>query len=172
MIEGVLILDAILNDGTIGLAAQLATVPKEGADSTPPTPTIYNEAEDSDAALDVFPDGDGPYLLISTRTSNDGNPVTRPVQDVKQDVVFRYAIRRKNTQDAIRIASYTMRALKKSLAKAFSTSTGTALRVRNQVGLFHLQAAQEGQFTAPTNDTPVSWALTCTVSLRDTWANS
>lgn len=172
IVEAVLILDDACRDATIGLAAQLAAVPAESGDSAPTTPTIYNEAEHGQAARDSFPDGAGPYLLISTQALDEATPLVRPVQDMRVGVVFRYLIRDKNTEDALRSASYTYRALLRMLGKLFTTSAGEALRIRNQVGLYDCNTTQGGLLAAPETDTAVSWALTCSCSMRDGWANT
>ena len=62
--------------------------------------------------------------------------------------------------------------MNRTLGLLFTTSAGLALRTRNQVGLYHLSAMQGGMLTAPLDDTPLSWALTYTCTLRDTWANT
>ena len=172
IIEAIRILDDAVRDATIGLAVQLAAVPKESGDSTPSTPTIYNEVQHGEAARDAFPDGVGPYLLIASQSLEDAQPLVRPIQDFRVGVAFRYMIRDADTEVAIRTASYTWRALNRTLGLLFTTSAGLTLRTRNQVGLYTMNTMQGGILSAPVNDTPLSWALTYSCTLRDTWANT
>lgn len=174
IIECVRILDAGVRNGTIGLAVQLAAVPREAGDSVPTTPTIYNEAEHGEAARESFPDGAGPYLLISTRSLDESQPQVRPVQNMRVGVAFRYMVRNKDSEVALRMASYTMRALMRCMAHLIISQNATviALRTRNQCSLYDLNNLQGGVLSAPQDDTPVAWALTYTASMRDDWANT
>jgi hypothetical protein len=176
IIECIRILDAGVRNATIGLAVQLAAVPRESGDSVPATPTIYNEAEHGEAARESFPDGAGPYLLINTTTLDQSTPQVRPVQNMKVGVSFRYLLRSKDSEVALRTASYTMRALMRTMAHLITNPSGngtvTALKSRNQCSLYNLDMLQGGILSAPLDDTPVSWALTYTASMRDDWANT
>ena len=174
IIECVRILDAGTRNGTTGLAVQLAAVPRESGDSVPATPTIYNEAEHGEATRESFPDGAGPFLLINTTTLDQRTPQVRPVQNMKVGVSFRYLYRHKDSEVALRTASYTMRALMRTMAQFITSSNGTviALRTRNQCSLYNLDVLQAGILSAPLDDTPVSWALTYTATMRDDWANT
>lgn len=174
IIECIRILDAGARNGTIGLAVQLAAVPRESGDSVPATPTIYNEAEHGEATRESFPDGAGPFLMIGSTTLELGNPAVRPQPNMRVGVAFRYLYRHKDSEVALRTASYSMRALMRTMAQFITSQNGTviALRSRNQCSLYDLNNLQGGLLSAPLDDTPVSWALTYTASMRDDWANT
>ncbi len=172
MNESVKILRDALEDGTIGLAVQLAAVPIESGDSQPTMPTLYDESTDGEASRDQFPDGAGPFLLISTRVAEPVHITTRPAQPDNLDVIVRYGLRAQDTAEAVRTASYTLRSVRRCLAQLMTTTAGAALRVRNQAGLFQLSDVQYGPLSAPAHDTPVAWALTCKVAMVDTWAST
>ena len=171
MTETILIMDAGLNDGTFGLAVQLADVPLESGDSAPATPTILNAAEDDTAARDVFPEGVGPFLMIGTQILSQGEPMIRPVQDMQVPVVLKYLIRGKNTAAMERTASATFRATLRVLSKLVSP-VGDAIRDRNETGMLYIDTMSGGAIEAPDPSTEVSWGITVTCRMRDNWANT
>ena len=170
IVESVLVLDAALQDATIGVAVQLATVPVESGDTAPAAPTYYNEAEDGEASRDDFPEGAGPFLMTSSADAIDRNPSTRPVSDGSIDVLIRYAARNATTASGLRASSYTMRAVRRTLGLLVSTSAGEALRTRNQVQVIEVSNFRYMLLQAPVSDTLITWGLRCTVRTRDVWA--
>jgi hypothetical protein len=170
IIEAVKIIDAALRDATIGLAAQLALVPREGGDSAPATPTIYNEVNSGIASRETFPDGNGPFLLITSSSSESRNPAVRPVTDLSVDVLIRYGVRNGTTEAAVRAASYSLRATVRTLG--LLVTQADSLCGRNQVQLLEVNNVRYMLLSAPVDDTLVTWGLTCTCRMRDLWANA
>lgn len=169
IVEAVLVIDAALQDATIGVAAHLASVPLETGDSAPDTPTFYNEMEDAQASREQMPDGNGPYLLTSSAGVIDRNPATRPIADGSIDILIRYGVRDKDTDAATRAMSYTLRAIRKTLAQIRTTNAGNALISRNSVQVIEVANISTMLFEAPQSDTLVSGGVRCTLRCRDLW---
>lgn len=166
-IEVVRIIDAALQDATIGVAAVLDTWPLEDGDATPPNPTFYDETHDSIASREQMPDGAGPYVLTSSSTASGLNPATRPVTDYNVDVLIRYGIRDADTVTAFVTAKHTLAVIAKTLRSIVTTAAGEALRTRNQVQVIEVSNFQEMIFEAPQGDTLVSGGIRCTARYRD-----
>lgn len=172
ILEAVRIVDAALKDATIGVAAQLATVPKESGDSVPTTPTYYNETQHGEAARESIPDGVGPFVLVSSGQTSDTNPGIRPITDASVEVLIRYATRDADTEVAMRAASYTMRAIRRTLGLITTTAAGEALRIRNNVHLVSVDSVRWMMIAAPVGDTALTWGLSITCRCRDLWATA
>lgn len=172
IIEAVRIIDAAMRDATIGVGAYLATVPLETGDTTPTTPTILNECQSAEAARDAFPDGVGPYLLIGSGELGELVPTAQPQRDGTIEILIRYGSRAAATHDVLRAASYTIRAVRRTLSKLTTTAAGETLRLRNQVQVIDVQQLRSVRLTAPAEDVLVTWGVIVTLRTRDLWAQT
>jgi hypothetical protein len=168
ILEVVRILDSALRNATIGLAAQLATVPRESGDPVPTTPIISNEATDKDGALDRVPDGPGPFLQIASGDLSEPNLTVMPARDAGIDVMLRYTTRSSLTDRSLREASYTVRAIRQTLAQL--PQLDGALRTRNSVTVYHLKDFRAMKVQAPADDVVLAIGMTVSVTARDLWA--
>ena len=82
MQEMVRIVAAALADATIGVAAQLATMPRESGDEASPVPVILDETSDLQTALDQIPDAPGPFLQVAAGSLRETHQLLQHLGDV------------------------------------------------------------------------------------------
>jgi hypothetical protein len=132
-----------LADGTTGVNALLAAVPKDVTDTAPPTVTIYDETRDAWVARGAVPrakTGNGPLLLLRGPdeaelpifgTQGDAGAV--PVE-VRVLYLRRALAATVDSDDAVRDVYQTFRAIARSLALQYDTQE--AAPARNSVDLY------------------------------------
>ncbi len=163
--EMVRIVAAALRDGTIGVAAQLATIPREGGDPVPTTPTILDETSDLQTALDQIPDAAGPYLQVAATSLRETDITVTPSRKTEVDMVIRYAIRSSTTTSSLSEARQTERAIRRILS--ILPQQSDTLKLRNRAQLFHVTQYAADEHKAPTDDIALVIVMRFTVHGRD-----
>jgi hypothetical protein len=165
MQEMVRIVAAALRDGTIGIAAQLATMPREGGDTAPPVPVIYDETSDLQTALDQIPDAPGPFLQVAAGALRENDITVTPSRKTEVDLVIRYAVRSSLTTRSLNEARQTERAVRRCLSVLPQQSD--SLKFRNRAQLFHVTQYTADEARAPADDVALVIVMRFTVHGRD-----
>jgi hypothetical protein len=165
MQEMVRIVAAALRDGTIGIAAQLATMPREASDTAPPVPVIYDETSDLQTALDQIPDAPGPFLQVAAGALRENDITVTPSRKTEVDLVIRYAVRSSLTTRSLNEARQTERAVRRMLSVLPQQSD--ALKFRNRAQLFHVTLYTADEHRAPADDVALVIVMRFTVHGRD-----
>lgn len=159
--EAVRIADSAVNDGTIGLAVQLAAITKESGD-TVSAGTIYNEMQHGDASRDNLPEIT--CLIIASDRFTQSYPRQRPRQTVAVPLVFRGIERDEDTPKLLRRASYRLDALDKVFAVLITSDS--AIRTRNGWSLANITDISGGITSAALTDVPATWEWRCTFHMN------
>ena len=165
MQEMVRIVAAALCDGTIGIAAQLATMPREVGDTAPPVPVIYDETSDLQTALDQIPDAPGPFLQVAAGALRENDITVTPSRKTEVDLVIRYAVRSSLTTRSLNEARQTERAVRRCLSVLPQQSD--SLKFRNRAQLFHVTQSTADEARAPADDVALVIVMRFTVHGRD-----
>jgi hypothetical protein len=166
--DAVVIVADWLADGTHGVAALLASVPKDFGWPTPSTPTIYNETQHPEVARGQVPDT-LPALIVTSdpQAFTSSAPSVRPYPgDVFVTLQVRYAIANGETDEGVVDTSVMLRAIRKSLGRLVTVGEGA--RVRNEVQVLSWRDERAEQYQ-PNTDSTVTATLTITLQVRDVW---
>ncbi|MCC7132481.1 MAG: hypothetical protein IT352_07550 [Gemmatimonadales bacterium] len=128
-----------LEDGTHGVGAMLANVPRDVGDALPATPTVIEETANPRLGRGRLPETTMPYLAVTAEavTAIDAEVVT-------DDGYFSAAVRIQyvgKDDDAAgvkRDGGYTLRAVVWSLRRLMRQDAGAAGRQRNSIALVRL----------------------------------
>jgi hypothetical protein len=138
--EAVALLAEWLADGTTGVNALLASVPKDVGWATPPAVTIKSEISDSWVTREVIDENliTGPMLILNGIVPEQGglaaiHPAKARTPKPEAVVLVRFAVRTTDTKAGALQARLTLRAAKRSIAVQFPSLQTTA--TRNQVTL-------------------------------------
>jgi hypothetical protein len=136
--DAVVIVADWLADGTHGVAALLASVPKDFGWPTPSTPTIYNETQHPEVARGQVPDT-LPALIVTSdpQAFTSSAPSVRPYPgDVFVTLQVRYAIANGETDEGVVDTSVMLRAIRKSLGRLVTVGVAVPVQVRGAAALF------------------------------------
>jgi len=161
-----------LGDATYGVNARLADVPLDGTDTVPDDVVITTAADDQRAALQQTPTdaADLPALQVMLYPSpvEQSVPSNRPFPpDAQVDVVIRYTASNSQTDKGVRDESITLRAVRWSLGKLFTTGDGNTARSRNEVQVLQPESMRILTFDPALPDTIMTGAVLLTVRVRD-----
>lgn len=126
-----------LADGTNGVNALLPGIPLDGGDSTPPViASIVDETRSGVAARRHFPeDHPTPALFVFTgRDARLMGEVHTHLRDAEISVTIGYVQKAATTENGLRDAFYTMRAVERSLKK-LQEQANEASRTRNNIAI-------------------------------------
>lgn len=159
---------AAASDATIGINAQLAALPLDAGDATPPQVTLYNSVDHGWVARQTAAEsGSGitfPAVAILVAQPTTIDQVHTVTRDAHFPVAFAYVQRQADSAHGLRDALYTQRAILRFLtAFAAPTPTGQSYRFRNGVGLVLPES-----ITAPPTNQPWGAALV-TSAVIVTW---
>lgn len=163
--EMVRIVTAALSDATIGVAAQLLTIPREVGDPVPTAPTVLSEMSDAQTALDQIPDGVGPYLQVAGGMLRENDITVTPSRKTEVELVIRYSIRAALTTQKLNEARQTERAVRRVLS--ILPQQSDTLKFRNRAQLFHVTQYAADEHKAPIEDVALVIVMRCTVHGRD-----
>lgn len=163
--EMVRIVAAALADGTIGVGAQLATMPREAGDPAPPVPVILDETSDLQTALDQIPDAAGPFLQVAAGSLRETDITVTPSRKTEVDLVIRYSVRSSLTTRSLSEARQTERAVRRMLSILPQQSDTLKLKTRAQ--LFHVTQYTVDEHRAPAEDVGLVIVMRFTVHGRD-----
>lgn len=163
--EMVRIVAAALRDNTIGVAVQLATIPREAGDPVPPAPTILDETSDTQTALDQIPDAAGPFLQVAATALREQDITVTPSRKTELDLVIRYSVRSSLTTRSLNEARQTERAIRRILS--ILPQQSDALKYRNRAQLFHVTNYTADEHKAPIEDVGLVVVMRFTVHGRD-----
>ncbi len=163
--EMVRIVAAALRDPTIGVAAQLLTMPLESGDPTPAVPTILDETTDLQTALDQIPDAAGPFLQVGAGSLRETDITVTPSRKTEVDLAIRYSVRSSLTTRSLSAARQTERAIRRVLSVLPQQSS--ALTFRNRAQLFHVTQYAANETRAPSDDVALVIVMQFTVHGRD-----
>lgn len=162
MNEPVRLLADWLKDPTDGVAALLATVPRDPGDPLPTGPiTVLDETRDESAAPGHFPDpGTGIALTVQMTSGLAGdNRAAQNSGHGSWNMLVRIGLRNTNTANAKRDGNYVLRATLWSLRKYRNLDPNSAPRTRNNFRLLLPEEVQVLQWWETIEDTLVSAAL-------------
>ena len=165
MQEMVRIVAAALADATIGVAAQLATMPRESGDEASPVPVILDETSDLQTALDQIPDAPGPFLQVAAGSLRETDITVMPSRKTEVDLVIRYSVRSSLTTRSLSEARQTERAVRRILAVL--PQQADTLKLRNRAQLFHVTQYTADEHRAPAEDVALVIVMRFTVHGRD-----
>lgn len=165
MHEMVRIVAAALRDPTIGVAVQLATIPREAGDPVPPAPTILDETSDTQTALDQIPDAPGPFLQVGATALREEYITVTPSRKTEVDLMIRYCVRSSLTTRSLNEARQTERAIRRILS--ILPQQSDALTFRNRAQLFHVTTYATDEHKAPIEDVGLVVVMRFTVHGRD-----
>lgn len=169
-LETLRLLTAWLDDPTTGVNAELAGVPRVGADVLPAdVALITDETQDIDAALGRMPDAEReperyPCLLLSQTADVTGmEPHVKPgpIRDAGVEVLIRYGVLESEAVTGTQAGDYTMRAVMRSL-DAFKASPEND-RVLNNIYVMACEAMEPVPVWQSQKD------AICTAALRTRW---
>ena len=163
--EMVRIVTAALTDGTIGIAAQLATMPREVGDPVPTAPTILSEATDLQTALDQIPDGVGPWVQVGGGALRETDITVTPSRKTEVEMVVRFSVRSSLTVRTLNEARQTERAIRRVLS--ILPQQADTLKLRNRAQLFHVTQYTAEEHRAPVEDVALVIVMRFTVHGRD-----
>jgi hypothetical protein len=163
--EMVRIVTAALMDSTIGVAAQLATIPREVGDPVPSAPTVLSEMSDAQTALDQIPDGAGPFLQVAGGMLRETDITVTPSRRTEVELVIRYSIRSALTTQKLNEARQTERAVRRILS--ILPQQSDALKCRNRAQLFHVTSYAADEHKAPIEDVALVIVMRFTTHGRD-----
>lgn len=156
---------AVARDAQSGINAQLASLPRDGADTTPASVTIRSAVDD------VLPlrDGDAlPAVIVQC-----GEVVTRlgqlfsGVRDADVDVWFLILTADPQSAAARREAAYVAEAIVRSMQRGLlASAVRTTAGVRNGVHVMVGQSFTYSPITRPTDSGPSSAAVQMRCSVR------
>ena len=161
-----------LYDGTYGVNALLATVPREGSIALPAGVSVRDESRDPECARNQVPeDVEGNALLVSTAEDvNAPAPVNRPFPaDLTVDVLVRFATSNPDTAEAICDASVTLRAVLR-WAGLFMAPANEAARSRSGVQLLGISAIRLAPLYSVAKDVTVTGGAIISCRCRDLFA--
>lgn len=135
ILEATRIISEALSDSTIGVNAQLASLPKDAADSTPPRiiavldPTTNDDAAAGKAGLDF------PVLLVTVGPIRDmEGEVATVKRGAKLSVLVSYITHDYDKAQAVTNALYTLRAVQRTI-RELMRNENISRRQRNNICL-------------------------------------
>lgn len=145
-----------------GVNTYLASVPRDNGDAQPSNVTVADETRNSDVARGDLPTT-LPAVIVTTREIDplDGQVATYS-RDGVVEVVIRYAASRADTKAALRDASYTLRAVLRSL-RQFNATT----RTRNSLDVYSCLSLKVVSMWTPTESAVVTGAIVGRWQFRD-----
>lgn len=139
-VEACRMLQTWFRDGTNGIAAHLANIPRYGGDSAPPTITsanILEETSDNMVAVNQLPDGAGPFVLVGLVAGEESpDNAVNDVGDGSLIVEIAYLTRETAAGTAKRHAGYTLRAVVWSLRRLHGEAGRTTMDSQNSIQFF------------------------------------
>lgn len=169
ILEAVRLLAAWLGNGTYGIAAKLAALPKDGSDSTPSgTLSITEETTGAAASVDQYPAAWSCVVAAQPVESLDGQAATY-THDADVPLLLRLCRTDSNAAAAARDLYYTLRATVQSIEALFNdANTGAvAARTRNSVQAYAIVALGQARTRDEPQDNVVTGALAVTLRCRD-----
>lgn len=162
------IVAAALRDPTIGVAAQLATMPREPTEYAPPVPDILDEVTSPETARDEYPNGPGPYLQVGAGAVRANDITVVPNNWTEVSMGIRYLVRSSMTDRSLSEARQTERAIRRVLAVL--PQQADALKLSNHAQLFHVKQYAAEEHRAPSTDVAFTIVMSFTVTGRDLFA--
>lgn len=156
-----------LEDGTNGVNAQLALVPRDGGDPQPGNVTILDETRDNRPARGRVPEDGTPVVTVAMQGATH---LTETVTDdgfLAAELVIQYAAKNLDAWKAKRDGNTTLRAVAWSLRKLRRTDGNAAARLRNSVALIGIDPVRFDPWFERVEDTLVVGTLTVPVTARD-----
>lgn len=171
MNEAVRLVADWLEDGTNGVNALLASVPRDGADPLPTSVTVNDETRDNRIARGRVPESGLPVVVVLSQAATvlDQSVVTDD-GFFAVDLVIQYAAKDLDAYEAKRDGNYVLRAVMWSLRRLRRTDANAAARVRNQVALIDLGPIRLESWVEQTEDLVIVGSLVVPVTLRDYYA--
>jgi hypothetical protein len=151
-----------LNDGSHGLVAQFASIPRDAGDPQPNVGTIADETRNILVAQSRLPSLPGIAVNVQQMPMLDGE-VEMVTRDGEATILFRYGVAAEDSQNAIRDTSYVLRAGIRSL-RFYNTS---ANQQRNSIQIYNCRHLAIKPLWAPVGDQIVTGAIIGTWSFRD-----
>lgn len=150
-----------LNDGSHGIVAQLATVPRDGGEPLPTVGTIADETRSNLVAQQRLPSTPGFAVNVQQIPMLDGE-IQTIVGDGVAQILMRYGVSNADTQYATRDTSYVLRAAILSLRR-YNADT----RSRNQIQIYSCTHLAIQPLWAPIDDVIVTGAIVGHWQFRD-----
>lgn len=159
-----------LADPSTGVNVQLASLPDDVGDTTPPNVTVADETRDAWVARGVVPRekiGAGPILIVtSDKTSRI--PLSTKNGRAENTVVVRYVARKAATDELLNDALQTLRAVGRVLALKFTSVMGSL--TRNRTDLEPPEDARLiAEFEELEGDEIIAYRLEVTIPATDAW---
>lgn len=147
---------------TSGINTLLAAIPRDAGDAAPAAVTLFDETRDNAVARGDLPDT-LPALMVTSRKIDqlDGEVATY-TRDGVIELIVRYAQLNAATKDALRDASYVLRAALRSV-RAFNAET----RTRNQIDVYSCLHLEVVSLWTPHESGIVTGALVGRWQFRD-----
>lgn len=157
-----------LQDGTNGLNAHLANVPREAGDPLPASITLFaTEHQNEDAALVRLPTTTPAVVLTVESATAVRDATAHDVGDGSVTVAIRVSTSDVDALDAKRNGSYYLRALLWSLRRWITQDVNGAARKRNSLAITEIQSVEINSLFERVNDVTVIAGARVTLVVRD-----
>lgn len=157
-----------LAHGTFGVNAKIPGVPRDGADTVPPNVTVVDETRNDSVAMGRLP-STLPCVAVSVQEIEHSDPVQPHVTNevaAKVTVLIRYGQRIVDEDKGLTDASYTLRAVLRSL-RELHTNEQAAARARGSVHLISCDDLRQVPLTQEVDDAWVTGAIRATYTMYD-----
>lgn len=158
-----------LEDGTNGVNALLASVPRDGGDPLPTSVLVYDETRDNRPARGRLPEADTdlPALVIGMRTLTFMQEIVTDDGYLSAELVLQYAAKNVDAYKAKRDGYTVLRAASWSLRRLRRSDVSVAGRTRNQVTLLTMDPVRFEPWFERVDDTLIVGTLAVPVTARD-----
>lgn len=161
ILESCRLLTDWLNDPSNGVAAMLATTPRDAGDPLPTLGTIADETRNDLVAQQRLPSLPGVGVNVEIVNELDGEVATY-TRDGRPTLLIRYGVAKDATSTGVRDAAYVLRAIIKSI-RLFNAST----RTRNQVDIYSCLQLSYTPMWRPIEDAIITGAVRVQFQARD-----
>ena len=164
------LLEAWLKDGTNGVNALLASVPKRGSDPTPRSVTIYSEASDEDVALDKDPAKVPALVLVMDSEAEEDltrkQPNSGSVEIKEAWVALAFVDRDVAVLTSMIEGNYALRGAKKSL-RLYNLCRDPNFREMNSIKLIDIMSIRSHNVSGQIGSSRVAGFLRAKVRYQD-----
>lgn len=156
-----------LADPVDGVAALLASVPRDVGDPLPASPEIQDETRDNRPGRGRMPERETALVVTSRDASILGQNVVTDDGFARAELMIHISTSNGLPREAKRDAGYYLRAAAWSLRKLHRAPVDDPRRARNQIVLLEIGPVTVLSWEESVQDTTITGALTCTVQARD-----
>lgn len=170
LIETLRIVATALATGSIGVNTQLPGVPRDAGDPVPPDVVYFtDETNNLSLAMNKAPNDVGYPMILATILSPVSlqGEVVSGVRSGEVSVLVQYIATGQDTQNKVRDAYYTMRAVEKCIHQLESNDYANTLRTRNGIHVQELLSMTHQLVDTYEQDNKIVAGMILTYLVRD-----